>query len=76
VFSQTDTCFLHAKPSRFLGVVIGAGFPAAVFCTVPQCPWPGSLAAGMMLVLRGYALWYARQVSLAALPVRVTEPAF
>jgi|TARA_R110000822_G_scaffold2089_16_gene10077 toxin CptA len=64
VFSQTDYLLLQRQPSRFLGVVLVLASLLAAFALY-RSAMPGMLAAGMMLVLAGYALWvWPRQVSL------------
>ena len=64
MFSQTDYLLLQRQPSRFLGVVLVLASLLAAFALY-RSAMPGMLAAGMMLVLAGYALWvWPRQVSL------------
>ncbi len=64
MFSQTDYLLLQRQPSRFLGVVLVLASLLAAFALY-RSAMPGMLAAGMMLVLAGHALWvWPRQVSL------------
>jgi len=79
VFSQTDYLLLQ-QPSQsrlpWAWYWCLASLLRLLHCTAVPCL--AMLAAGMMLVLAGYALWgmAASGSSLRACPVRVTGPAF
>ena len=64
MFSQTDYLLLQRQPSRFLGGAL-VFFSLLAAVALYRSAIPGLLAAGMMAVVLGYAMWvWPRQVSL------------